>query len=76
MPHVVVKLWPGPTEAQKKELVHRIVADVVAALGTPEPSVSVGIVEVAPEDWVSDVYLREIAPNLGTLYKKPGYLPD
>ena len=29
MPHVIVKLWPGKTEQQKKELAERITKDVM-----------------------------------------------
>ena len=33
MPHVIVKLWPGKTEEQKKELTQKIVDAVHTSLG-------------------------------------------
>ena len=41
MPHVIVKLWPGRTEEQKKRLAGEIAKDVVAIAGCEEKSVSV-----------------------------------
>ncbi len=51
MPHVIVKLYPGRTEEQKKRLADEIVRDVVEIAKCAEKSVSVAIVEVNPEDW-------------------------
>lgn len=75
MPHVIVKLWPGPTEEQKSELADRIVKDVMATLGSKEASVSVAIEEVDPREWTAKVYETDIAPHLAKLHKKPGYGP-
>src|SRR5687767_4808103 len=41
MPHVIVKLWPGKTDAQKAQLADAIARDVIAHLGSSEASVSV-----------------------------------
>jgi 4-oxalocrotonate tautomerase len=73
MPHIIVKLYPGRSETQKTQLARQIVQDVVATLGSNENSISVAIEEVSPSDWAEAVYAPEIAPNLDTLYKKPGY---
>ena len=51
MPHVVVKLWPGKTEAQKAKLAEAIARDVIEHLGSSEASVSVSIEEVPQEAW-------------------------
>lgn len=75
MPHVVVKMFPGRSEAQKSELAAKITEALVAAAGSREESVSVAIEEVAPEAWMDQVYGPEIAPRLDALYKKPGYGP-
>jgi len=32
MPHVIVKLWPGASEQQKRRLAKQILEDVVATL--------------------------------------------
>ena len=73
MPHVIVKLWPGKSEAQKTRLAEEIVKDVTKVLNYGEESVSVAIQEVAPQDWAEKVYQPDIVNNSEKLYKKPGY---
>ncbi|WP_374572617.1 tautomerase family protein [Phenylobacterium sp.] len=75
MPHVIVKLWPGKTEAQKRALADAIVRDVTQILNYGEESVSVGFEEVAPGDWSARVYAPDIQAKWDTLMKKPGYGP-
>jgi 4-oxalocrotonate tautomerase len=45
MPHVIVKLWLGKSEQQKKKLAKEITKAVVSTLHYGEESVSVGIEE-------------------------------
>lgn len=73
MPHVVIKMKAGRSEELKRRLVEQIASDVVTILGSKEASVSVAIVDVPPDDWISQVYDAEIAPAWDSLYKKPGY---
>jgi 4-oxalocrotonate tautomerase len=73
MPHVIVKLWPGKSEQQKKELTERITNDVINVLNYGEESVSVSIEEIKADDWKDQVYVRDILNCPGKLYKKPGY---
>ena len=47
MPHVIVKLWPGKSEQQKRRLTEAIVKDVMNVLNYGEESVSVAIEEVS-----------------------------
>lgn len=75
MPHVIVKLWPGPTEKQKAQLADQIVQDLVSTTGTSHDTVSVSIDEIQPEDRMQQVYRPDIEPNMARLYKKPGYKP-
>jgi 4-oxalocrotonate tautomerase len=75
MPHVVVKLWPGPSESQKEQLALAITEALKQVIGSTDRSVSVAIDEVASDDWMKSVYEPEIAPRLEALYKKPGYAP-
>jgi 4-oxalocrotonate tautomerase len=75
MPHVTVKLYPGRSEEQKRQLSEAIVKDVMAIARCEEKSVSVAIEDVNPEDWAEKVYKPEILPSLDRLYKKPGYKP-
>lgn len=76
MPHVIVKMWPGPSEQQKRRLAEQILEDVVTTLESADESVSIDIEEVKPGDWLQEVYRPEIEPRMGKLYKKPGYGPS
>jgi 4-oxalocrotonate tautomerase len=73
MPHVIVKLWPGKSEAQKRRLAERIAQDVMDVLGYGEESVSVALEEVEPRDWAERVYKPDIVNRPEQLYKRPGY---
>ena len=74
MPHVIVKLWPGKTEQQKKRLAEAIAKDVMSILHYGEESVSVVMEEISFGDWVKKVYRPHIVnSNSARLYKKPGY---
>jgi 4-oxalocrotonate tautomerase len=75
MPHVIVKLYPGRTEEQKRRLADEIVRDVVDIAKCAEKSVSVAIEEVHPDDWTEKVYKPDILNSTHPLYKEPGYNP-
>lgn len=75
MPHVIIKLYPGRTEAQKKQLAGEIVKDVVAIAKCEQKSVSVAFEEVDPQDWVAKVYKPDIMEKKDLLYKEPQYNP-
>jgi 4-oxalocrotonate tautomerase len=73
MPHVIVKLWPGKSEEQKRRLADHISKDVMNILNYGEESVSVAIEEVSSKSWAEKVYKPDIVNNSDKLYKKPGY---
>jgi 4-oxalocrotonate tautomerase len=73
MPHVIVKLWPGESEAQKKKLAERITQDVIDVLGYGEESVSVALEEIPAREWAEKVFKPDVQGNPERLYKKPGY---
>jgi 4-oxalocrotonate tautomerase len=75
MPHVIVKLWPGKSEQQKKKLAEEVTTAVMSTLNYGEESVSVGIEEVKPQDWIDQVYKPDILGKRETIYKEPGYEP-
>ena len=75
MPHVIVKLYPGRSEEQKKKLAEAIVKDVVAIAKCEDKSVSLAIEEIEKQDWAERVYRGDIINNQDRLYKKPGYNP-
>ena len=73
MPHVIVKLWPGKSEAQKRRLAEAITRDVTAILDYGDESVSVAMEEITPDEWRDRVYRPDILDSAAPLYKKPGY---
>lgn len=75
MPHVIVKLWPGPSEKAKKKLADAIVKSLIDSINTTEDSVSVAIEEIQSNEWMEKVYRPEIETTMTKLYKKPGYAP-
>ncbi len=75
MPHVIVKLWPGRTEKQKKDLAKDIVKSVVKTTKNKESTVSVAIEEISAEDWTEKVYKPDIIDNKENIYIEPGYNP-
>lgn len=75
MPHVIVKLWPGKTTAQKQLLSDTIVENVKTILGYGDESVTIGFEEVSSADWFDQVYKNDIQDKWTMLTKKPGYGP-
>ncbi|SMD07619.1 4-oxalocrotonate tautomerase [Desulfocicer vacuolatum DSM 3385] len=75
MPHIVVKLYAGRSEQQKKELTEKIVKNIVDVTQCKEAAVSVAIEEFEPHDWTEKVYKPDILDKAETLYRKPGYDP-
>ena len=73
MPHVIVKLWPGKSEQQKRRLAEAITKDITTVLNYGDESVSVALEEVAAAEWGEKVYRPDIVEKAATLYKKPGY---
>ena len=73
MPHIIVKLFPGRSEAQKMALTEKIVENVIAVTGCPDRAVSVSFEEVDEKDWMEQVFEPDILNKKETLYKKPGY---
>jgi len=76
MPHVIVKLWPGKTDAEKRRLSDAIVRDVTGVFAYRAESISVGFEEVSPSEWTAFVYEPDIRRKWTTLTKKPGYEPE
>lgn len=75
MPHVIVKLWPGKSEEQKKRLADTITRGVTDILSYGDDAVSVAFQEVAPNEWTEQVYNPDILGKWNELAKQPGYGP-
>jgi 4-oxalocrotonate tautomerase len=70
MPHLIVKLYPGRTEETKKTLAEEITKTIVRVLNSKESTISVGIEDVAPEDWDNKVYQPDVISKMNTIYKQ------
>ena len=75
MPHIIIKLYPGRSEDQKRQLAIEIAKDVVTIANCDEKSVSVSFEEISKEDWAQKVYRPDILNKKENLYKEPGYNP-
>lgn len=75
MPHIIVKLYPGRSDEQKRRLANEIVKDVVAIAKCEKKSVSVAFEEVEPADWPEKVYKPDILNKKASLIVRPGYSP-
>lgn len=75
MPHIIIKLYPGKSEEQKKNLVKDITTAVSKNLDSNESAISIAIEEVQKEKWAKEVYKKDIIDNREKLYKEPGYRP-
>lgn len=73
MPHIIVKLWTGKSEAQKKKLANELTKIAMSVIGYGEESFSVAIEDVAPSEWKEKVYQPDIIKQKEKLYKEPGY---
>ena len=73
MPHVIVKLWPGKSDDQKRRLTETITGGVMDILEYGEDAVSVAFEEVAPSEWTPKVYEPDIVGKWANLTKQPGY---
>ncbi|HCY84836.1 MAG TPA: 4-oxalocrotonate tautomerase [Desulfobacteraceae bacterium] len=75
MPHIIVKLYEGKSDALKKELAQKIVKDVVKVTECREAAVSVAFEEFTPDDWPEQVFRPDIMEGKGELLVSPGYDP-
>jgi len=73
MPHIIVKLWPGRSEAEKIALAEKMTEAMKEIMGIPDKSISVAFEEIAKENWTEEVYKPDIVAKENLLYKKPGY---
>ena len=73
MPHIIVKLWTGKSEAQKSAIAQAITQAIMASANSTEKSISVSIEDFAPKSWAEKVYKPDILAKPENLYKKPGY---
>jgi 4-oxalocrotonate tautomerase len=75
MPHVVIKMVEGRTDAQKREIARRI-TDLLCEVAVTVPgNVSVAFEDIKGCDWNEQVNLPCIYGKRETVLKWPDYLP-
>lgn len=75
MPHILIKMYPGRTDEQKKVCTEKVIQACVDALNCDESHFSMAFEEVPKDEWPEKVYRPEILEKLDTLTKKPEYNP-
>lgn len=75
MPHVAVKMYAGRSAEDKARLAEAITQAFITTLGSSADSISIGVEDVQPSDWMEGVYAPEISGKVESLYKRPGYGP-
>lgn len=74
MPHVDIKCFPRDlNDDEKTALAADIAAAITRHLGSKDGAISVALNQVQQEQWKSEVWDTEIAPQMAQLIKKPGY---
>lgn len=71
MPHVVIKLIPGPSKEELQKAAEQIGDIVNKTLGKPKKYISVSVEEYSFDEW-EDVYNKDIKGKDNVLVK-PGY---
>ena len=73
MPHAIVKMNAGRTEAQKRACADAVTEAIRTSLGLDLDAISVAIEEVPAADWMTAVYDPDILGKPETIWKQPGY---
>lgn len=74
MPHVDIKCFPRDLNDEQKAALATDIADVIIRhLNSKPGSISVALNEVSPEEWKTQVWDTQIAPQAATLIRKPEY---
>jgi 4-oxalocrotonate tautomerase len=72
MPHIIVKLYPGRSQEQKQTLADELTKTLMSVLGSKQEAISVGIEDVAADDWAERVNKPDILAKPETIYKRSG----
>ncbi len=74
MPHIDIKCFPRDLNDEQKTALAADIADVIIRhLSSKDSSISVALTQVDPDAWKSEVWDTQIAPQMDSLIKKPGY---
>ncbi|MEX4002101.1 4-oxalocrotonate tautomerase family protein [Paraburkholderia sp. EG285A] len=73
MPHIIVKMAEGRSDATKRELADRLTAAMMDVLALDASAISVAVEDVPTQQWMQHVYVPDIEGAGQRLVKRPGY---
>ncbi|RQS40888.1 4-oxalocrotonate tautomerase family protein [Burkholderia sp. Bp8990] len=75
MPHIIVKMAAGRSDATKQELAERLATAMSEVLALDASAVSVAVEDVPAQKWIQQVYGPDIEGSGQRLVKRPEYGP-
>jgi 4-oxalocrotonate tautomerase len=75
MPHVIVKFYPGRSDADKQAMAAGVAQVLAETMGYDVGNVSIAIEEVEQSEWMDRVYTPDISGRERHLVKRPEYGP-
>jgi 4-oxalocrotonate tautomerase len=75
MPHIIIKMAEGRSDAIKHELASRLTDTMMEVLALDASAISVAVEDVPAQMWMQQVYVPDIESGAGRLFKSPGYGP-
>lgn len=75
MPHVIVKMHPGRSDADKRAMADHVATALHEAMDYDLDYISVAVEEVERSAWMDQVYEPDISRCEEYLFKRPGYGP-
>ncbi len=74
MPHIDIKCYPKHlTPEEFSNFIDQLTALAVRDLKARPSDISINYTEIPASEWKTEVYDKEIAPNMDRLAQKPGY---
>ncbi len=73
MPHIILKMYEGRSDEQKRAIAQALEDAMMASSGCSSASLSISIVDVSPAEWMEKVYEVDIRHQERALFKRPGY---
>lgn len=73
MPHLIVKVATGHSQAEIEALTAKLTEAVTQTLNVGPDTLSIALEETPMASWMDRIYGPEIEPQLDRLLKRPGY---
>jgi len=74
VPHIEIKCFPRELTEEQKQAIASEMCDVLKKhFGSKDESLSVALKMIDQANWKAEVWDTQIAPEMDSLLKKPGY---